>query len=113
MYCPKSPNLSNKSRDDLNHHIAKKHTTPRVKNTHKCKIRFKEFSAFCALRQHKTSKDGVQMKSAKFDVNNLLENDNSDLKEKFQACQHFLVDSELEREDIVVSILPCQPLTTF
>ena len=35
------------------------------------------------------------MKLAEFDVNNLLEDDDADLKEEFQACQHFLVDSEL------------------
>ena len=37
------------------------------------------------------------MKSAEFDVNNLLEDDDADLKEELQACQHFLVDSELEK----------------
>ena len=35
------------------------------------------------------------MKSAEFDVSNLLEDDDSDLKEELQTCQHFLVDSEL------------------
>ena len=37
------------------------------------------------------------MKSAESDVNNLLEDNNADLKEDLQACQHFLVDSELEK----------------
>ena len=37
------------------------------------------------------------MKSAEFDVNNLLEDDDTDLKEELQACQHFFVDSELEK----------------
>ena len=37
------------------------------------------------------------MKSAEFDVNNLLEDDDADLKEELQACQHFFVDSELEK----------------
>ena len=37
------------------------------------------------------------MKSADFDVSNLLEDDDADLKEELQACQHFLVDSELEK----------------
>ena len=37
------------------------------------------------------------MKSAEFDVINLLEDDDADLKEQLQACQHFLVDSELEK----------------
>ena len=53
------------------------------------------------------------MKSAEFDVSNLLEDDDVDLKEELQACQHFLVDSELEKEDILFSISPCQPLTTL
>ena len=97
LYCANCPNFSTKSRDDLNYLIAKKHATPRVKTTHKCKICFKEFSGFYALRQHKTSEHGNQMKSAEFDVNNLLEDNDADLKEEPQACQHFLVDSKLEK----------------
>ena len=96
MYCPKSPNFFTKSRDDLNYQIAKKHATPRVKTTHKCKICSNEFSGFYALRQHKTSEHGIQMKSPDFDVNNLLEDNDAVLKEELQACQHFLVDAELE-----------------
>ena len=80
LYCANCPNFSTKSRDDLNYHIAKKHATPRAKNTHKCKICFKEFSGFYALRQHKTNEHGIQMKSAEFDVSNLLEDDDADLK---------------------------------
>ena len=36
------------------------------------------------------------MKSAEFDVSNLLEGDDADFKEELQACQHLLIDSELE-----------------
>ena len=97
LYCTQCPSFSTKSRDDLNYHIAKKHATPRVKTTHKCKICFKEFSGFYALRQHKTSKHGIQIKSAEFDVNNFLEDNDAVLKEELQACQHFLVDSALEK----------------
>ena len=97
LYCANYPNFSNKSRDDINYHIANKHATPPLKSTHKCKICFKEFSGFYALRQHKTSEHGLQMKSGEFDVSNLLEDDDADLKEELQACQHFLVDSELEK----------------
>ena len=97
LYCPKCPNFSTKSRDDLNYHIAKKHATPPLKKTHKCKNCLKEFSGFYALRKHKTSEHGLQMKSAEFDVSNLLEDDDADLEEELQACQHFLVDSELEK----------------
>ena len=37
------------------------------------------------------------MNSAGFDVSKLLENDDADLKEKLQAYQQFLVDSESEK----------------
>ena len=97
LYCTNCPKFSTKSRDDLNSHIAKKHATLRVKTTDKCKTCFKEFSGFYALRQHKTSEHGIQMKTAEFDVNNFLEVDAADLKEQLQACKHFLVDSELEK----------------
>ena len=30
-------------------------------------------------------------------MSNLLEDDDADLREELQACQHFLVDSELEK----------------
>ena len=93
----KLSNFSTKSRADSNYHIAKKHATLRAKNTHKFKFCFKEFSGFYALRQHKTSEHGIQMKSAEFDVNNLLDDDDAELKEELQAYQHFLVDSELEK----------------
>ena len=68
LYCANSPNFSTKSRDDLNYHIAKKHATPREKNTHKRKICFKEFSGFYALRQHKTNEHGIQMKSPEIET---------------------------------------------
>ena len=35
LYCLKSPIFSTKSRDDLNYHIAKKHSVPRPSITHK------------------------------------------------------------------------------
>ena len=96
LYCPKCSNFSTNSRDDLTYHIAKKHATTPLKNTYKCKICSKEFSGFYALRQHKRSEHGIQMKSPEIDVNN-LEDDDADLKEEIQACQQFLVDSELEK----------------
>ena len=97
LFCPRSPNFSTQSRDDLNYHIAKKHAIPPLKKTHKCKNCLKEFSGFYALRQHKASEHGLQMNSTEFDVSNLLEDDDADLKEELQASQHFLVDSELEK----------------
>ena len=97
LYCPKSPNLSTESGDDINYHIAKKHETPPERITHKCKICFKEFSVFFTLRQHNAGEHGNQMKSPQFDLNDLLEDDDANLKEELEACQRFLVDSELEK----------------
>ena len=97
LYCSKCPNFSTKSRDDLKYHYAKKHATPRKNFTHKCKFYSKEFSCFYALRQHKTSEHGIQMKAADIDAKNFPEDDDADLKEELQANQHFLVDSELEK----------------
>ena len=37
------------------------------------------------------------MNSPEFEENTLVEDDDADLEEKLQACQHFLVDSELEK----------------
>ena len=97
IYCTQCPNLSTTSQADLTCHIAKKHASPRVKNTHKCKNCLREVSGFYALRQHKTSEHGLQLKSAEFDVSNLFEDDDADLKEELQACQHLLIDSEVEK----------------
>ena len=97
LYCPKCPNFSTKSGKDLYYHIDKKHSTPRVKNTDKRLIGFKEISGFFTLRQHKTSEHGSQMKPIEIDMNNFLEDDDAELKEERQACQHFLVDSELKK----------------
>ena len=110
FFCTHWPHFPTTSQADLNYHIAKKHATPRVKNTHKCRICFKEFSGSYALRQHKPSEFGLQMKSPEFDVNNLLEDDDADLKEELQACQHFLVDSELEKRRHRVFILAMSTL---
>ena len=97
LYCANSLNFATKSRNDVNYHIAKKHATFRVKTTYKCNFFCKEFSGFFALRQQKAREHGIQMKSAEFDGNNLFEDDDSVLKGAIQACQHFLVDSELEK----------------
>ena len=96
LYCAICFNFFTKSRDDLYYQIAKKHAIPREKITHKCNFYFEEFSGFYALRQHKTNEHGIRVESPEFYVNNLVEDDEADLKEELQACQNFLVDSELE-----------------
>ena len=99
----KCPNFSTTSQVVLNYHNAEKHATPRVKIIHKCKICFQELPIFFALRQHKTNEHGLPIKSAEVDAINLLEDDDADVKEDLQACQHFLVDSEFEKGNHRVS----------
>ena len=53
LYCPQCPNISTKSRDDLNYHIAKKHSAGGPKNNHTCKECTIEFHSFYSLRHHK------------------------------------------------------------
>ena len=46
------PNFSTKSQNDLNYHIAKKHSAQKLDVTFKCKLCYQEFPGFYALRQH-------------------------------------------------------------
>ena len=97
LYCTQCPNFSTTSQVDSNYHVVKIHATPRVKSIHKCKICFREFPGFYAMRQHQTIEHGIQLRSAEFDVNNLFKDDDADLKEKLQEGEHFLVEFELEK----------------
>ena len=78
MYCPKCPNFSTKTRDDLNYHIAKKHSVPRPSITYSCKLCHAEFPGFYALRQHKNSQHGTQIGfgASSIDVEDIVGNVN-------------------------------------
>ena len=100
LYCTYCPNFSTKSQNDLNDHIAKKHSAPKPDITFKCKLCFREFPGFYALRQHRNTQHGMQVGSGTRDVDvEHIVGDVEDhsLREELRSCQHFLVDSELER----------------
>ena len=100
MYCPKCPNFSTKSRDDLNYHIAKQHGAAGPSITYKCKLCYAEFPGFYALRQHKSFQHGTQIGfgASNIDVEDIVGDvDDQSLKEELQSCRHFLVDSEIQR----------------
>ena len=61
LYCTQCPNFSTTSRDDLNYHIAKKHSVPRPSITYKCKLCHAELTGFYALSQHKNTQHGTQI----------------------------------------------------
>ena len=97
---PNAPISSQKPQNDLNYHIAKKHSAPKPDITFKCKLCFQEFPGFYALRQHRNTQHGMQIRSGtrNVDVAHIVGDvEDHRLGEELRTCQHFLVDSELER----------------
>ena len=100
LYCNQCPNFSTKSQNDLNYHIAKKHSASKPDISFKCKLCYAEFPGFYVLRQHRNTQHGTQIGSGTRDVDvEHIVGDVEDhsLGEELRSCQHFLVDSELER----------------
>ena len=100
LYCTHCPNFSTKSQNDLNYHIAKKHSAPKPEVTFKCKLCYQEFPGFYDLRQHRNTQHTMQIGSGPrdVDVEHIVGDvDDHSLREELRSCQHFLVDSELER----------------
>ena len=100
LYSTQCPNLSTKSQDDLKYHFAKKHSAPKHDVTFNCKLFYQEFPGFCALPQQRNTQQGMQIgsKTRDMDVEHLMgDNGHHSLREDLRSCQHFLVDSELER----------------
>ena len=99
LYCPKCPNFSTKSREDLNYHIAKKHTVPRPSITYKLKLCHAEFTGFYALRQHKNTQHGTQigLGANNIDMEDIVGDvDDQKFREQLESCKHFLTDTEME-----------------
>ena len=46
LHCNQCPNFSTKSQNDLNYHIAKKHSVPKPDITFECKLCYAEFPGF-------------------------------------------------------------------
>ena len=99
LYCTQCPNFSTKSQNDLNYHNAKNHSAPKADITFKCKLCFQYFPGFCAFRQHRNTQHGMQIGSGirVVDVEYIVGDVDHSLGEELHSCQHFLVDSELER----------------
>ena len=53
LYCPKCPSFCTKSGDDLNCHVAIKHSATGPKKNHTCKDCSIEFPRFHSLRHHR------------------------------------------------------------
>ena len=88
--------------------MAKQHSAAGPSKTYKCQLCHAEFPGFYALRQHKNTQHGIQIGfgASNIDVEDIMGDvDDQSLREELQSCRHFLVDSELQKEDIVYSIL--------
>ena len=99
-YCTQCPNFSTKFQIDLNYRFIKKHSAPKLDVTFKCKICYQEFPEFYALHQHGNTQHGMQIgsRTRDVDVEHILGDvEDHKLREELRSCQHFLVDSELER----------------
>ena len=46
LYCTQCPNFSTKFQNDVDYHIAKKHSAPKLDVTFKCKLCYQEFPGF-------------------------------------------------------------------
>ena len=100
FFCTHCPNFSTNSQNDLKYHIAKKHSAPKPDITFKCKLCFQEFPGFYTLRQHRNTQHGTQVGSGTRDVeveHIVGDVEDHSLREELRSCQHYLVDSELER----------------
>ena len=100
LYCSKCPNFSTLSQDDLNYHIAKQQSAAGPSKTYKCNLCHAEFPGFYALRQHKNTQHGKQIGfgASNIDVEDIMRDvDDQGLREELQSCEHFVVDSEIQK----------------
>ena len=100
LYCTHCPKFSTKSQSGLKYHFAKKHCAPKPDITFKCKLCYQEFPGFYALRQHRNTQHGMEIGfgTRNVDVEHIVGDvEDQRLREELRSCQHFLVDSELER----------------
>ena len=85
--------------NDLNYHIAKKHSAPIPDITFKCKLCYAEVPGFYASRQHRNTQHGPQMGfgASNIDVEDIVgDADDQRLREEMESCKHFLTDTEIE-----------------
>ena len=82
--------------------MAKKHDQPKTKQSMVCPSCEQEFPNYYSLQQHRRKEHGSKQRKTSetvADSNKILEEEGEDgekLKEEPSACQHFLVDTEIE-----------------
>ena len=86
------------SQDDLNYHVAKKHSVSRPSLTYNCKLCHAEFPGFYALRQYKNTQYGTQIEfgANNFDVEDIVVDVDDRCLRELKYFKHFLTDTEME-----------------
>ena len=86
----------------MNYHVAKKHAPSTSKQSTVCSSCEQEFPNYYSLQQHRRKEHGAKQRKPSdtvADLNKIVEEEGEDgekLKEELSACQHFLVDTEME-----------------
>ena len=90
------------NQQEMNYHMAKKHAQPSSKQSTVCPSCEQEFPSYFSLQQHRRKEHGAKQwkpSDTVADLNKIVEEEGEDgekLKEELSACQHFLVDTEME-----------------
>ena len=97
--CPEC-NYCTYNQQEMNFHTSKKHVKSNPKST-KCVSCEKEFASYYSLQQHRKKDHGMKARKTSdpvADLNKILENEenNDQLRDELNACQHFLTDTEME-----------------
>ena len=102
----------------MNYHIAKKHAQPSSKQSMVCPSGEQEFPSYYSLQQHRSKEHGAKQRKPSDTVADLKKieeeegEDGEKLKEELSACQHFLVDTEMENGSHKVFNLQMSKLDT-
>ena len=97
--CPEC-NYCSYNQQEMNFHSSKKHVKSTPKST-KCVSCEKEFASYYSLQQHRKKDHGMKArKTSDFvaDLKKIFENeeDSDQLRDEWNACQHFLTDTEMD-----------------
>ena len=86
----------------MNYHVAKKHAPSTSEQSTVCWSCEKEFPSYYSVQQYRRKEHGAKQRKPSdlvADFNKIVQEEGDDgekLKEELSACQHFLVDTEME-----------------
>ena len=90
------------NKQEMNNHVAKKHAQSTSKQSTVCSSFEQEFPSYYSLQQHRRKEHRAKQRKSSdtmADLNKIVQEEGDDgdkLKEELSACQHFLVDTEME-----------------